>query len=84
MQKQNTHLRKPLSVELHVAVTLYYLSDEGRYRKTANAFGIAVATVSLTKLLHFLEENIFPYQQHLKMLSSMFQIFTSGMVFLNA
>ena len=47
MQKQNTHLRKPLSVEMCIAVTLYYLSDEGRYHKTANAFGIAVATVSL-------------------------------------
>ena len=47
LQKQNTHLRKALSVKVRVAVTLYYLSDEGRYRKTVNAFGISVATVSI-------------------------------------
>mgnify|MGYP002804379298 FL=1 len=47
LQKQNAHLRKALSVKVRVAVTLYYLSDEGRYRKTANAFGISVATVSI-------------------------------------
>ena len=29
-------------------MTLYYLSDEGRLRKTANAFGVARATVSET------------------------------------
>ena len=29
-----------------VACTLYYLSDEGRMRKTANSFGLARQTVS--------------------------------------
>ena len=29
-----------------VAITLYYLSDKGRYRKVANAFGVARSTVS--------------------------------------
>ena len=29
-----------------VAMTLYYLSDEGRMRKTANAFGVSRQTVS--------------------------------------
>lgn len=42
-----THLRKPMSVEAQVALTLYYLSDEGRYRKVANAFGVARSTVSI-------------------------------------
>ena len=46
IEKQTTHLRKPISVEKQVAVTLYYVSDEGRYRKVANAFGISRASVS--------------------------------------
>ena len=33
----------PLSVEKRV--TLYYLSDEGRMRKVANAFGVGKSTV---------------------------------------
>ena len=36
-----------MDVERQVAVTLYYLADEGRLRKTANAFGLARATVSV-------------------------------------
>ena len=36
-----------MSVETQVATALYYLSDEGRYRKVANAFGVARGTVSL-------------------------------------
>ena len=36
----------PLSVEKQVAVTLYYLADEGRMRKVANAFDIGKSTVS--------------------------------------
>ena len=39
-------MRAPISVEKQVAVTLYYLSDEGRYRKVANAFGISRSSVS--------------------------------------
>ena len=35
----------PLSVETQVAVTLYYLADEGRMGKVANAFGIGKSTV---------------------------------------
>ena len=45
-QKKETHLRKPVRVETQVAVTLYYLSDEGRLRKVANAFGLGRSTVS--------------------------------------
>ena len=40
-------MRRPISVETQVAVTLYYLSDEGRSRKLANAFGISRSSVSI-------------------------------------
>ena len=48
LEKQVTNIRDPLSVETQVGVTLYYLSDEGRYRKVANSFGIGRSTVSTT------------------------------------
>ena len=40
-------MRSPVSVEKQVALTLYYLSDEGRLRKVANAFGLSRACVSI-------------------------------------
>ena len=40
LNKKTTNMRKPVSVEKQIAVTLYYFSDEGRYRKGANAFGL--------------------------------------------
>ena len=46
LARQTTNMRRSISVEKQVAVLLYFLSDEGRYRKTANAFGIAHTTVS--------------------------------------
>ena len=39
-------MRAPVDVVKQVAVTLYYLSDEGRLRKTANAFGLSRQVVS--------------------------------------
>jgi hypothetical protein len=39
-------MRVPISVEKRVGVFLYYIVDEGRLRKTANAFGIAKSTTS--------------------------------------
>ena len=33
IEHQATHMRCTISVETQVAVTLYYLSDEGRLRK---------------------------------------------------
>jgi hypothetical protein len=47
ISRRKTRLRKPISVQKKVAVTLYYLSDGGRMRKTANAFGLAVSAVSI-------------------------------------
>ena len=34
-------MRSPVEVERQITLTLYYLSDEGRLRKTANAFGLS-------------------------------------------
>ena len=39
-------MRSSIDVIKQVAVTLYYLSDEGRIRKTTNAFGISRQAVS--------------------------------------
>ena len=46
IQKQTTRFLKAISVEKQIASTLYYLSDEGRLRKVANAFGIGKSTAS--------------------------------------
>ena len=47
IQRKLTHMRTPIEVERQVAATLYYLSDEGRLRKTANAFGLSRSSVSI-------------------------------------
>lgn len=46
IEGKHTEMRSPVGVIEKVAITLYYLSDEGRMRKTANAFGRAKQTVS--------------------------------------
>ena len=43
--KSSTRFRKAVSIEEQVPLTLYYLSDEGRLRKTANAFGVEKLTI---------------------------------------
>ena len=45
-----------MSVETQVAVTLYYLADEGRMRKVSNSFGLGKATVS--KVIHYVSSVI--------------------------
>jgi len=47
IQRKVTNMRLPVPVETQVALTLYYLSDEGRLRKTANAFGLSRSCVSV-------------------------------------
>ena len=47
IEKQVTNMREPVEVERQVAATLYYLSDEVRLRKTANAFGLSRSSVSI-------------------------------------
>ena len=47
LERKSTRMRRPILVETQMAVTLYYLSDEGRYRKVANAFGISRSSVSI-------------------------------------
>ena len=48
IERQNTRMREPIEVERQVALTLYYLSDEGHMRKTANSFGLSRSSVSIT------------------------------------
>ena len=47
LERQVTVMREPVSVETQLAVTLYYLSDEGRLRKVANAFGLSRSCCSI-------------------------------------
>ena len=46
--KKTSRFRAPVSVDTQLAIFLYYISDEGRYRKVANAFGLSRSTVSNT------------------------------------
>ena len=46
IEGKDTIMRTSIDVLKQVAMTLYYLSDEGRMRKTANAFGVSRQTVS--------------------------------------
>ena len=46
IEGKETRMRSPIDVVKKVAITLYYLSDEGRLRKTANAFGVSRQSVS--------------------------------------
>lgn len=47
IEGETTNMRAPVGVLKKVACTLYYLSDEGRLRKTVNAFGLSRSTVSV-------------------------------------
>ena len=62
VQQQSTRMRSPVEVERQVALTLYYLADEGRMRKTANAFGLSRSTVSnvARKVCHAICEHMGP------------------------
>ena len=47
IEKKATNMHMPVEVERQIAVTLYYLSDEERLHKTANAFGLSRSQVSI-------------------------------------
>ncbi|XP_060781021.1 putative nuclease HARBI1 [Neoarius graeffei] len=47
LEGTTTRMRWPIDLLTRVACTLYYLCDEGRLRKTANAFGLSRSTVSV-------------------------------------
>lgn len=47
IKKKTTIMRSPIDVQKQLGITLYYLSDEGRLRKTANAFGVSRSSVSI-------------------------------------
>ena len=49
LSKQITKLRVPISVEKQVAVFLYYVSDEGRWRKVAYAYFKSIRVAYCTK-----------------------------------
>ena len=49
IEGKTTRMRCPVDVTKKVACTLYYLSDEGCFRKTANAFGLSCQVVSKIK-----------------------------------
>lgn len=46
IEGKTTRMRCSVDVTKKVACTLYYLSDKGRLRKTANAFGFSCQVVS--------------------------------------
>ena len=46
LTKKTTKLRKAVSVETQVVVTLYYLAGEGRTKNVSNSCGLGKATVS--------------------------------------
>ena len=46
LEKKHTRLKTPISAEARVDSFLYYISVEGRHRKTANPFGISRASIS--------------------------------------
>ena len=46
LEKKRTRLRTPVPVKAQVGSFLYYISDDGCYRKTANAFAISRAFIS--------------------------------------
>lgn len=52
-----------LSVEKQLVMTLYYLKDQGSIVMTANAFGVALCTVSIIvhKVCHVLTKKCGPY-----------------------
>ncbi|KAI4799402.1 hypothetical protein KUCAC02_016938 [Chaenocephalus aceratus] len=47
IERQTTNMRAPIDPLKRVALILYYLSDGGRLRKTANAFGVSRQAVSI-------------------------------------
>ena len=47
IQRKSSNMRSPVEVERQVAATIYYLSNEGRLRTTANAFGLSKSCVSI-------------------------------------
>ena len=57
-----TKIRNPIAVECQVVIFLYYISEEGRYQKTANAFGISRSSVSILiqKVAKILAEHLGP------------------------
>ena len=45
LEKKRSRLRTPISADVHIKSFFDYISNKGRYRKTANAFGIYRASI---------------------------------------
>ena len=62
IERQTTVIRQPVDVERQMAVTLYYLSIEGRLRKTANSFGLSRSTVLIVilRVCHAISKHLGP------------------------
>ena len=80
---KQTVMRSPVDVLRNAACTLYYLSDEGRLRKTANASDLSRQCVAkiirgvctaMTVFLRLLPNS-------LRMLTAEFQAFSCGFAF---
>jgi len=52
----------PVEVERQVTLTLYYLSDKGRLRKTANSFGLSRLCISVVvrRVTHAISSHLGP------------------------
>ena len=61
-QKQQTKMQNPTAVECQVGIFLYYIRDERRYRKTANAFGVFRSSISnlIRKVAKIIVEHLRP------------------------
>ena len=44
IERLTTRMWEPVEVDWQVAISLYYLADEGRMRKTANSFGVSCSS----------------------------------------
>ncbi|XP_054843582.1 putative nuclease HARBI1 [Eublepharis macularius] len=46
LSRQRTRLRNPISVEMRVAIALWYLANCSTYRQCMNQFGVGISTVA--------------------------------------
>ena len=76
-------MRSPVDMVKNVTCTLYYLSDEGRLRKTANAFGLSRQCVSKIPRVVCRAITVFSrlLPSSLRMLIAKFQAFSCGFAF---
>lgn len=69
-------MRSPFPADMQLAVTLYYLSDEGRLRRTANAFGLSCPCVSkiIRRVTDVITVHLWPVKEKVKNFFSSYYI----------